>query len=932
MDQLFRLRTTAGIQTAMETLPRGLFATYNRILEAIPPEYKNFAIEALRWLSHAAVPLNLDEVVEAIAINENSTSLADLDKLLIPEEIFQICGSLIRRSDTTRLMNLAHSSVYEYLTNPNLRTNSPSPYYLPRGPSNIVLAKACIRYLSFNDFSLTHTMERINPKADLGDALDIPKASSDCDRAFLDYALRNWWKHLPTTREALDEVWPHVLSFFETETENFEALVMLLHHVESTYRYPLAMQPVHLFATYGLHMIIDCMLKNTSVQIQLKVEDGRTALHMAAENNHESVVRQLLDHGADARAVSTDGRTPIQLALESGNEEIARLILRSGADANAAFVTGETPLSVAIGNNSASFVRLLLSEKADPNARLPDGRTPLHIAAEIACDIDIFTLLDQNGADPTLGDEGLWTPLHQAAYWGHGEAVLMLMKHRKVSRIFERMGWTPLHAAVQQEHTEIIRLFIGYAERVSRLSFSQMPLGQPMPSAKPISTQTSSSGPVSWKAQEPATSTIPSSLINSGHVPSSSQGSSRDPSSSSLTKSNAPTPLCLATLQGFVEAIDILLEGGAVSKDVDACIQLALTNRQTVILEKLIFRSRQNFEDSTMVFIQESLADLNLQDEFEPIFRSFHWNIDHIPIAMKFAIKERYPDLLEHLIARLSDFDDQNRDQITNDFMDAIHTAVECDNARAVELLHATGIDISDSNLLHLAAQVPHTDILEFLLKSLSANVVDERGRTPLHYAAERRKKRRNRTSILLAAGANPCVPDDSGWTPLHMAARHGSDVAVSMLLAAGAEVDALDISWMTPLHHCGVLLSSFKEFPSPTVSLLLEAGASITALNEAGYTPFQVALMTSIEESHPHSLTSILQYQPELVHIRLPPFKWTALHLAAKADCGSNVLDVLYLGGADLEAEDKDGKTPVQVAGDNAKRLLISRGALWKE
>ena len=42
--------------------------------------------------------------------------------------------------------------------------------------------------------------------------------------------------------------------------------------------------------------------------------------------------------------------------------------------------------------------------------------------------------------------------------------------------------------------------------------------------------------------------------------------------------------------------------------------------------------------------------------------------------------------------------------------------------------------------------------------------------------------------------------------------------------------------------------------------------------------------------------------------------------------------MNLLFSREADLEAEDKEGKTPVQVAAKGAQRLLINRGARWRE
>jgi hypothetical protein len=59
---------------------------------------------------------------------------------------------------------------------------------------------------------------------------------------------------------------------------------------------------------------------------------GETALHCAALYGHDLVVRTLLEHGADANALTSDHRTPLHLAALKGHVEIARVLADNGAD------------------------------------------------------------------------------------------------------------------------------------------------------------------------------------------------------------------------------------------------------------------------------------------------------------------------------------------------------------------------------------------------------------------------------------------------------------------------------------------------------------------------------------------------------------------------------------------------------------------------
>ena len=568
IDQLSLINTTAGVHHALTSLPRGLSGTYNQILDRILPENQMLATRALRWLAHAMVPLGLTELVEAIAVEETTPSLDGLQKLFVPEDIFHICGSLVRRSEVTGMLSLAHSSVYDFLTVARSESHPPSPYYIPSGPSKVVLAKTCLIYLYFPDFNVAVMQAKMDPHSYEESNLNIAGAGPLADCPFFDYTLRNWWKHLPNTQEALDEVWPSLIQFFDIELGNFGSLIMLLHRLEGTY--PLAMLPIHFCATHGLNLVLYRLLDEVITDLEWKVEDGRTALHMAVENGHEHVVQHLLIQGADADAKSVDGRTPLQLALESGNESIAQLLILRGADVNADFASGETPLSVAVGNHWTSIIQLLLREKANSNGRLPDGRTSLHVAAEVGSGIDIIEMLCDDGADPTYEDDKLWTALHYAAHYGHEAVVSILLKAKEIDKVFDRIEWTPLHAAIEQEKIEIVWLLARFAKKVSTKLIHQRER-QPLASVSP-------SRSIFRKTSERAEEVGEASAWR------------RQPSPPTASMKSEPiiTPLFLATSQDYIAGVDALMEAGVNPKDVEACIQHAYTKGKLPVMQRLV--------------------------------------------------------------------------------------------------------------------------------------------------------------------------------------------------------------------------------------------------------------------------------------------------------------------------------------------------------
>ncbi|HTV73590.1 MAG TPA: ankyrin repeat domain-containing protein, partial [Candidatus Acidoferrales bacterium] len=97
------------------------------------------------------------------------------------------------------------------------------------------------------------------------------------------------------------------------------------------------------------------------------------------------------------------------------------------------------------------------------------------------------------------------------------------------------------------------------------------------------------------------------------------------------------------------------------------------------------------------------------------------------------------------------------------------------------------------------AAKAGEAERIEQLLRSgADPNIVDNQGRTALHYAVLARSELA--VSALLRAQPLLNLQDEAGNTPLHLAVHLGDVVVIEELLAAGADTSVPNLAKQTPL------------------------------------------------------------------------------------------------------------------------------------
>ncbi len=186
-------------------------------------------------------------------------------------------------------------------------------------------------------------------------------------------------------------------------------------------------------------------------------------------------VRSLLAAGADPNEkVRFD--YPLNVAAVFGPAEMITTLLDARADLEQPGRDGLHPLHNAVLSGRTEIVALLIQKGAVVDAKDNRGRSPFFsFAASAGSDIEIAKMLLAAGADPSIEDNDLDTPLNWSVGTGSIELNELLIaadvdvNHQGVQ------GWSPLHSAVEHSRYEIVKMLIDAGADVN---LTRAPLGE----------------------------------------------------------------------------------------------------------------------------------------------------------------------------------------------------------------------------------------------------------------------------------------------------------------------------------------------------------------------------------------------------------------------------------------------------------------------
>ncbi|MBN1960623.1 MAG: ankyrin repeat domain-containing protein [Deltaproteobacteria bacterium] len=187
-------------------------------------------------------------------------------------------------------------------------------------------------------------------------------------------------------------------------------------------------------------------------------EQGKTALHLSAENGFLKIVTMLVEKGADINARDFKGRTPLFLAVQAYEDKIVKYLLSKRADINIEDKFGWTPLHVSLEHPGAHTAHLLISHGANAKARTKSSETMLHLAAKFGNNEMIVELI-KLGLDVQSTDRYGRTPLHFAAAGAMEKYAELLLAKGAGINVRDKFGRTALHMV---RHALMVKVLLAH--------------------------------------------------------------------------------------------------------------------------------------------------------------------------------------------------------------------------------------------------------------------------------------------------------------------------------------------------------------------------------------------------------------------------------------------------------------------------------------
>lgn len=438
LDALENCLDYSTLKKSLVSLPKTLDETYTRILKNIPDEHKHHTVRILQFLTFSERPLQINEIVDAIAVQTEKARFDPENRMPVPEEISGYCSSLVaivssqnpRSGQTKTEIQLAHFSVKEYLL--SKEDKGIFTDCLIRSNAEIDITRVVLVYLASLD-------GEYDPETD-SDAW-LPSRIGD-EFPFAGYCAKYWMDHARIAEQGSEDIREQVFQFISRSNEVAYLNCLTLFNPDMPWEdFPELESlgpPLYYASLHELRYAVDRLISEGADANE--VCENTTygyALRAACEERHVEVVRILLDGGVCVDTFGGEnGSTALVTAVSEGLEGVARQLLDRDADPNIKGSYYDTdfrdwaeshPLEIATSKGSETLVEMLLEKGADVNDE--NGVCPALISACSEDHEEVVRLLLHHGATVTARNSDQDNALTVASQLGHKGVVHILLEH-----------------------------------------------------------------------------------------------------------------------------------------------------------------------------------------------------------------------------------------------------------------------------------------------------------------------------------------------------------------------------------------------------------------------------------------------------------------------------------------------------------------------
>jgi len=700
------------------------------------------------------------------------------------------------------------------------------------------------------------------------------------------------------------------------------------------------------------------------------VTTGATSLVIASRRGYVDIVRILLVNGIDIETADEKGFKPLWLAAASGQAHVVRELVSSGADVtdvNTQRINGLSALNLAIYGGFVDTVKILIDSGADVESRNKDGSTPLWFAA-FHGQTDIVHALVSAGADVNTQRNDGFSALSVASHEGFIDIVNFLLENCTDIEIRDNEGRTPLYCAAVNGQTDVVRALVSAGADVNKQNnYGTSVLGLAcqggyidivnilLDKGAQVDTRDNSGRTPLWLSECSGHIEIIDLLIG--------RGADVD-GLNYLAPYYDYSPVCVAAVSGHRNAVMTLIRHGAnvrheyeYSDPVGAAVSWCKKDaeemlRLLIINGAYVYRVKHGGNQSALMmaaYIGRLDIVKALIDHGADVYVSNFDNIQPIDVAGYCG----HGNIVQFLSSCDSSATVLNRSNLyppTDVRVDCrCNTAMHLttDLQTTISLLE-NGADVEADNVdglrpIHCAVRTGIAELVELLIQhGANIDAADVFGNRPLHEAACHGL---DVVHLLVQHGAKLNAQNNDGKTPLHMAIERQKSDVIMFLLSQDTDVGLTDLWRNTPLHYFTRELLAVSEV-AKGVEKRLTKGRQRNVIRNIVDVSMSVAIAThGISGNHyQKEQYSVANNTTEIVPLSIKDTTqaYNANFVGSEgsnADCYGNTplhyavgvygqltmfrintdvtetVDFLVKHGADINAQNKDGLTPLHVA-----------------